>query len=1837
MNLPDGYNLTSLTAENVKLDSFANRIIPTSIFIKSMHNLSNKIIFYYGTGGNGKSWLVRYLNSQFCKLLKNEEWEKIKLLDDASIRNTVLSCSVENKSKSGLLNVFKQQTAQSVGFPSVLMDFDETTIDLHPQNPFSASCYMRKELAGYGLTFFLFDYAYILYMTQSGNFKESEIKSVICDGAVDVLLTLAQMSSDLIPGSGLLLKLLHRIIGSKLYLYFKSKNIDERFLSQLREIRSSSELEKWMPFLLAHDLVASMQLEDAPQRIALFFDTYEKFWVTQRDLSPFEYFRKDEWFRVMLNVLQNSDRIITVVAGREPPRWSQTNRNAIQENMFTTHPVGLISFNDARESLEKKNIRDTALQDAIIRFTEVEHGEVHPMYLGICADAVIQRTNTGVEVYPEEFKLVVEPERLGEEVLCRLLSDVSGTLQPTIVALSVCRSFNYDTYQELVRKCFAGDCSKPIFDQILTTFSFVKKLSGENFQIHNLVRKLIERIPDFSSEIKRAKEILESYYRTKAREGSPGLLTEAIYFSNQLNPERGEKEWLETFSQALAKCDWLLCDRLSDLSQDFTFVDGIGLAKAKHLQGRFFQLCSRHSDAEASYLGALEQIESLAMEERTTEVLELHFYILSALADLLCFLFRHEKVDEYFQKALEAYNVVIINPPFNAAVHSKKGSLLNSYGYYKVRASESKAAERYYDDGIAACELAIDFDPTSADGYIQKAKLLCRMGDIKSYLWKSDFHMGIADTALKLVERAIELDPNTADHHCEKARVLSCMGMALASSGDLIAANYTFTDALSSADHALKLAPNSEYLLFSKAVILNSMVDSIYEGHNIEEVEPTLNTVVAILKKSLLIAPQNSWVHTRISTVLQRIGGLRMQNNKYSEAILFYKSALHNIDNALEVSTSDMWMWNTKGSIQESIGNAFIQLNDSESAGENLNKARNIYEHVIANTPKFTLAHVNLGDTLRALTRIIEDSESLKILQLALQSYDRALTCDSHNLSALFGKGVVYLDMRETKSESPKEEFDYLRQAIECFDEALIIDPNQLGPLSHKGYSLLVLAILHQNQNQFEDAETLYMEAYQAYRKILLLDPEDETAKSNIVIIINKTKGTKFENILNAQIKRDSVKAHDLKNEKRYRKPLDLKLSTLEGEEADIFYEDIGVAQLSKISASATTLPFLKNFKFVQFIDSSTGTQIIHYYLYKPGYAMLLNWTFAPFTAEEIHESFSLNSSNITDYVKFFIYFNRQSNAELIVVESDDDIIWKTEESKEDRTNISSLIKPIALTDENDDGFLLNGTVLINDTLCEIDMLVSKNTVETLSQLDRQNYTFPEYHMLPIKEHILCSDLKIETCPGSDSFFMNVFKQMREATPPHDLQDEARYRVPLNLGLNPVGEEASTQFLSDIFAPTSQTLSEVHSAKLSFFNGYDLYRYTDKSTRPFSIYYYLYAPGKPVLLNWINQPIYSLSSPGTLILTSESVIDYVKFFFYFVRADLGTFIVCEKSDDLIWLPESTIEEKEETEKLLIPLSYNGMDEFKRHVLTATVVFKDALFKTDIFVATEDVVIFMPDSKEEIEMSRGELLLSNEELLREEQNMPIQPPPHSEKERKLTAEHERNTIDFDKLGGPERQLSEEFVFISADENKKTRFLEEIYAPTSPDSSSVDVADLSFFKRRKLYRYTDIRPDQAVSYYYLYKPGNPRILNGMIESVTGPGDDFQFDELTVLSYLRLYCYFVVGDNATYTIIENSDNIIFDSNLDKLQVDAIKSKIVPLEYLGIDEEFHRVKCTVLVNDILFIQEFRIANSSVSIINPDTLLPMDLVQGTVIPENELLLAKGVKLALSKASSNKN
>ena len=590
----------TITEGSRALEHFTDRTEAVGRFNQYVNDDPAKptLLFFHGVGGNGKSLLLRFLRKHCCRLFTG--WENLQDV--------------------GYSSLLKAYPHEAVGaFPSALLDFGrQPNGEDSPQEAFKGLLMLRRGLSAHQLRFPLYDFACIWYLHKTKRLTSEHLASLF---PVEELALLNSISDVISKGAiGALatavVSVFTKHFKDQATLHWYKHRLAAEDVERIQTLDAESELMDELPAYFARDLNASMKRDSAPKRVVLFFDTHEAFWGEYRGLGDADYDLRDQWFRRLLKVLQPELGIVVVVAAREIPRWGKARKQPIPEGKVEYRLIGNLSEESAQKYLELANIRDAATRERVCTYAQAEPGQVHPLFLGLCADIILEASERNIELPADEFAKSPEVSDIGAELILRLLRYVGDNIADAVRAVSACRSFDRVLYFKLADE-LRFDGTDLAFRK-LTSFSFVSPLEGRGpgqYRIHDLLRRLIhESNEDFE---RRANEFLEGYYR---RLPGPAATAEAIYHASRLDPKRGVREWVKTFDSALWSSDYPLCRALLAVRGALGVMGHLESGMLARCEADFCRVRALYAEADREYKEALRCFDRAQREEDTLEL-----------------------------------------------------------------------------------------------------------------------------------------------------------------------------------------------------------------------------------------------------------------------------------------------------------------------------------------------------------------------------------------------------------------------------------------------------------------------------------------------------------------------------------------------------------------------------------------------------------------------------------------------------------------------------------------------------------------------------------------------------------------------------------------------------------------------------------------------------------------------------------------------------------------------------------------------------------------------------------------------------------------------------------------------------------------------------------------------------------------------------------------------------------------------------------------------------------------------------------------------------------------
>ena len=657
-------NNSSNSKGNRALQLFIDRHHLIKHFAEYINNdpVTEKILFFYGDGGNGKSLLLKYLRTKCCNRFDKKIWQEI--FNKKDLKLLANDIAIPNN------------TNDFVKVPAILHDFGQAPNgDDKPQDLFYGLLMLRRNIGieasklKYKLRFPLFDFACVWYLHQKHQLSKEKWKELFPHEEFDFIMqmvdTLSETSWGAIANS--LFDVVSKKFGTNFYLIFQQRGLKEEAIEEIRDMDLDTELIFELPRLLAEDLNSAMSQQnrkDIPERLVLFFDTHEAFWGSQRNVADYRYFQQDKWLRYFLAELEFSHGIVVVVAGREVPRWKDADEYDIPQEYLDIQLVNYLSENDAREYLRRAGISKEVLQQNAIDYSSARENQIHPFLLGLCADVILQGKQ-GLD----KLDINADFSKKAKLLINRLLKYVDKEVEYAVHALSACRSFNYEIYKLLGNE-LEFQFSKTRFN-ILTEFSFVWEAQerGEDwYRIHDLLRRL--DYEEDNETTRQAHEVLEKYYREK------GKVAEAIYHANRLDWERGVEEWVDEFEKALKLSRYDECRVLLEIRNELVIQDDFWLAYVSQFEGDYFATLAQHQQAKEEYFEAIASYdEALNPAPDDINVHNNKGNALQSLGDLQAGLSHKEEAIKSYQAALAEFNHSLKIAPDNQQVRNLRDDL----------------------------------------------------------------------------------------------------------------------------------------------------------------------------------------------------------------------------------------------------------------------------------------------------------------------------------------------------------------------------------------------------------------------------------------------------------------------------------------------------------------------------------------------------------------------------------------------------------------------------------------------------------------------------------------------------------------------------------------------------------------------------------------------------------------------------------------------------------------------------------------------------------------------------------------------------------------------------------------------------------------------------------------------------------------------------------------------------------------------------------------------------------------------------------------------------------
>jgi hypothetical protein len=183
---------------------------------------------------------------------------------------------------------------------------------------------------------------------------------------------------------------------------------------------------------------------------------------------------------------------------------------------------------------------------------------------------------------------------------------------------------------------------------------------------------------------------------------------------------------------------------------------------------------------------------------------------------------------------------------------------------------------------------------------------------------------------------------------------------------------------------------------------------------------------------------------------------------------------------------------------------------------------------------------------------------------------------------------------------------------------------------------------------------------------------------------------------------------------------------------------------------------------------------------------------------------------------------------------------------------------------------------------------------------------------------------------------------------------------------NPVQGDELTGFLDQIDDidgkyKVSPGSTQVHWRMLPFYDSVALIRVCDPNWPVENLnIYYLTDQGNLFRLNGTSPPIHEVNAKAPIKVNEANVMEYLRFFCFFVRGEEGPFYIAESMDDPNIPTGMDDATRSVVEGVVREASYEGSNEQGHYLCNAVVFYSNALFYADFAVQPSGMIEMLDD-------------------------------------------------------------------------------------------------------------------------------------------------------------------------------------------------------------------------------------------------------------------------------------
>ena len=1130
----------SLTDDHsLALELFCDRLDARALFARHLNALQTpeRILWFHGDGGHGKSLLLRKLARDYSRLLPDaDRWPEVMQVARWQ--------GMDADAKRQALQAFDAELAGPHVHPVALamLDFGgpgRMLQDLRQTVP--ALTELRRQLTSQGFSFPLFDYGMLLWLRQEGRFDKGSLQQFFGSTTLDVASQVLEVVADvpLISAVPKVFKLVagaalgHRVDGDITQVLARWKLTSDE-TEHLARLDPAGELPMHLPRLLARDLNAAMAAVQRPRhRLVLMFDTHEAIWGMEANADgQATRHARDEWLRLLVGGLDLDGGIVVVVASRDAPRWTEAPQDSvILAQYLHSHLLGGLDSPDADDYLQQVGVDEADMRRALLEVAEVpaltsiafpdgtKQRQHHPFYLGLAAETCMAMQESGLcfdaaEFAGQQFDDAPDRSGKGRLLLDRFLKYTDGRTEDAVQVLAAARRFDWPLYRHLADAL--GLAPEHASFVRLTHLSFVhptaKVLAGAanldvadeagaeidpQYRIHDLARRILRTRK--APRLLQADLVLHAYYSTRAANGDEMATVEAVYHQAALDAEAAERAWFEAFDIAMARSRHLLCQALAGLVGELPFSSGVWLAQAHLYVGHFWQSLSQHKMANEALLSAL-QVAVQALAIPNTNLVEAHASVGAchlALANGCAERAQHGPAKQAYAKAIANCRRALELAPEHMAAWIILGEAQQRQADLLASLSQHAQAQQAYAEAIANCRRAPELAPEHMAGWTFLGKAQLGQADLLASLSQHAQAQQAYAEAIANCRRALELAPEHMTAWTILGNAQLGQAVLLASLSQHAQAQQAYAEAIASHRRALELAPESADSWNNLGNALQRQADLLASLSQHTQAQQAYAEVIASSRRALELAPERMAAWINLGNAQKRLADLLASLSRHAQAQHAYAEAVASYCRALELAPEHVLAWTNLGGAQNNQANLLASLSQHAQAQHAYAEAIASHRRALELAPEHVFAWSMLGNAQKCqadlLASLSQHAQAQNAYAEAVASYRRALELAPESAicwTNLGGAQKCQADLLASLSQHAQAQQAYA-EAIASYSRALELAPDAVFALRNLSDAQRALASKCTSDEQLQKAQSMLTSAAQLAARARAFAPAD--------------------------------------------------------------------------------------------------------------------------------------------------------------------------------------------------------------------------------------------------------------------------------------------------------------------------------------------------------------------------------------------------------------------------------------------------------------------------------------------------------------------------------------------------------------------------------------------------------------------------------------------------------------------------------------------------------------------------------------------------------------------------